>query len=809
MRRALLAALLCAGPGARGQALEVRTSTPAPAQTRAVTVGYEVRNPGADAQVFEPTLVLPSGWTMLVPPTNERVEGGQVRSGMFVVVPSGSVLAGTYAGVLRVAGGLEVPFPLVVARRPALGVVVADAPRASAGDYAARFMVTNEGNVAEDVRFGALSNLGALLDVQPSTARLAPGAQVEVVVRVTLPDAVATEQHAVQLTAKGAATASASAVTTVPTRRGVSGAATLPVRVEVSGGTGGVDGRVTGAGTLPGGLKFRVQLDRRTPLVAVEGSRWVGSAGVLAVGRVPGNAVTVPGVKLTYRGDAWAVDGAVGWRAAERAGVLLGVAAQASPAPGVRLMADARWQAGALAWAADAQWARPLRGGAWQLQATASGEPSGVMNVRAAGQVHAAAVGAHAEYAASIEPGGMVWDARVDGTWTPGAWAFGVGAHAGTTRLRPWPELEVNASGAYRWAGGAALKVASVARTRFGVQPPDVEARVTLDVPGAVRVRHELLWASASGSVAYNATAQMSAWGGALGVRGGVSASPAAEPQVRVGASWAGPVTSRLTVKAAVGTERLGVAPWTLDAQGEYRFTPSSTVGLSSSFALGGEGVRLNSLRVTYRTSLSVPLPDRSAARVSGRVLDEAGAPVAGLRVVLGARSAVTDARGVYTFEGVPAGTQVIAVDLAALGVERVAFPGLGTPLVVQPGAVATRDFLVMRAATITGVVRAPDGTPVRGLLLELTDETGSVTRTFSGAQGTFAFRGLVPGPYRLRGVPESLGGGPFDVTLPSPTLEVPSGATVPVAVTVTAVERQIQLQDGGTLTPLTPPTGP
>jgi hypothetical protein len=129
-------------------------------------------------------------------------------------------------------------------------------------------------------------------------------------------------------------------------------------------------------------------------------------------------------------------------------------------------------------------------------------------------------------------------------------------------------------------------------------------------------------------------------------------------------------------------------------------------------------------------------------------------------------RSAITDDRGRFDFNAVPAGRFTIAASRAGfLSVEYGATqPGrLGSSLVVLAGQQLTDVRLQLaRGAVVTGIVRDPQGSPVPDLtisLLRLQKPAGwaGVGNTRTDDRGTYRLFGLMPGRYLVVARPSIL----------------------------------------------------
>ncbi len=141
-------------------------------------------------------------------------------------------------------------------------------------------------------------------------------------------------------------------------------------------------------------------------------------------------------------------------------------------------------------------------------------------------------------------------------------------------------------------------------------------------------------------------------------------------------------------------------------------------------------------------------------AGVAGRVVDEAGQPVAGARVLAVSASepfpvvdprrdaAVTDADGKFAIAALAAGTYRFAAS-------HPDFSPATTPPIAIDGHTAREDIEVRldRGATIRGTVRSPDGQPVAAAAIRIVGK-GSVfwrmtRQAFSDERGAFVVRGL------------------------------------------------------------------
>ncbi|WP_203758599.1 MSCRAMM family protein [Cellulomonas chitinilytica] len=233
------------------------------------------------------------------------------------------------------------------------------------------------------------------------------------------------------------------------------------------------------------------------------------------------------------------------------------------------------------------------------------------------------------------------------------------------------------------------------------------------------------------------------------------------------------PSPATTVTTAADGT---WTARWLRPDSYAVRVTPPDGSGLAPAW-WNYDGTSYGSLFFdgTARTLPPVDVALSAESRLGGRVVDEAGRPVAGLRVALWtgrnrpflAEYATTAADGTYTFHNLDASSYTVQVapDFHWSGSDWAVKEFLGGALAVR-GAVwtavgaqqeATVADLVLRAGgTISGSVVAEPGWDGPGISVELLAPDGSVVASVpaqDNADGPdFATSGAIPaGEYRLR----------------------------------------------------------
>ena len=155
--------------------------------------------------------------------------------------------------------------------------------------------------------------------------------------------------------------------------------------------------------------------------------------------------------------------------------------------------------------------------------------------------------------------------------------------------------------------------------------------------------------------------------------------------------------------------------------------------------------------RVMVSRTFDIATPPRGG-RIDGRVVDHAGRPVAGARVLLGSYAGVSDADGRYTFLHVPRGVYELSLDTAFLPA-AFAWDGRGQTLVVTPMSRATANLLVAPLNAVHGRVYVDRngnkqfdlGEGVEGIVVLLDDRAVATS-----ADGAYSFYNVWPGAHAV-----------------------------------------------------------
>lgn len=212
----------------------------------------------------------------------------------------------------------------------------------------------------------------------------------------------------------------------------------------------------------------------------------------------------------------------------------------------------------------------------------------------------------------------------------------------------------------------------------------------------------------------------------------------------------------------------------------------------------------------TYRAHLALTVPISFAlgpvgpsGEVQGRVLDDDGEPVVGVRARLADQVAITGEDGVYRFAALPVGDHHLTLAMPDTHTDRFVHPALPWPVTVEEGSVVSIDFGLARPA---GMALSVVLEPTVGAVLP---RLGGFRLRLLGPKRTHVLvtddlgwarlDGLEPGRYRVE-VDQNQA--PFGYRFASDHVIVDAlpGQTTAVRVVLRGVLEEQRIVDGGTL---------
>lgn len=798
---------LLAAPGAEAQAARVERRGPAEVAAQpgeAVAIPFRVTTLLEAPATINGFVGVPAGWSATGASAHELAPGAAELRLLGVRVPAAAA-AGRYVIRYSAGRGADSAAVVVAARRSVAVTPAAAAAMAVAGDgYELRFRVANEGNVTERLVIRTHADGGTAPSADATVLTLPPSTERIVTVRAgTDRRATASLRRQVTLHAVSDTVASAgrALVTVVPRGAGRAPRRGLPVELRVrasdslsaAGFAFKAHGPLDRAGRVrldveartadPAGAPFRREDAYRLRLETPGLSLRLGD-DIFALSRLTEPGRYASGAGASLRRGVWSAGGIL---AHDRRGHGRGGIAGAFARIGGR-----RARLGAVFAAPDSTSAR------WTVEAAAS--PFSLLQLEA-------------EAAPGIDGGEPPRALRAWGNARLLSYEVlhlrGAAAYGGTgspdqdfasLTLRPFGQLSLSASarrgGDFRYLGDTVEAFATARRaaigwgTRFTAEyreagggtggrgdlraargriaiplfrrswlHPAYEAGEVVATPGAVPAPFRIL----------SLQATLSARGGAS-LRAYAQRYEGASVRAADGGEWSGSLTAQLPL---LRDTWLRVSAQARRADGR---APETTLDLSLEQGLGGgHRVTVRGLAtgqagergrprgfVEYALPVAFPLPSGDFGRLTVLVFDPATRRgVAGVLVRVGDRMAVTDARGIAGFDGLPAGEHLMRIEPGA-GPERVADREMPMPFTAGEREERVEVGLGL-AARMTGVVqRVPAGAPadsaapMAGVEVEIAGP-GGVRRLRTDAQGRFQASGLRPGSWRVRTATGSL----------------------------------------------------
>lgn len=210
--------------------------------------------------------------------------------------------------------------------------------------------------------------------------------------------------------------------------------------------------------------------------------------------------------------------------------------------------------------------------------------------------------------------------------------------------------------------------------------------------------------------------------------------------------------------------------------------------------------------QLRYTHTLRVPISKKKdVGALNGKLVNMGVESVAGVRISLGGRIAITDKDGNFKFGGIPVGEHTLIVDGASFGLHTI--PERGGPYIVEiiPAKTITFELSVTKSARIEGVFQVEEDQranqkgfiQVNERLERLVVEASSdkeVYRVLSDVDGGFKFEDLRPGNWNVKVYPNGLPKG-YNLLTPQFSITLVPEQNEKIVVKVEKKARQIQFQ--------------
>jgi|LSQX01.1.fsa_nt_gb hypothetical protein len=334
-------------------------------------------------------------------------------------------------------------------------------------------------------------------------------------------------------------------------------------------------------------------------------------------------------------------------------------------------------------------------------------------------------------------------------------------------------ELGLKYSGTAKWDGGSDAsgrsREASVFLNVFDSSNSFFKQEISVQNKSSMLGDHE------SWTLVYALKRQLteSRWKLTSYLSAGMPLGQGASARLGLGAEASYQVAPGLEMRGSFRAGNMGQSGLTMSAGATYKPSDWAAISVDGSCKIVGGGVRDLGVKVCQTAFFDVPLARRSdVGEIAGEVAGVDGQGVQGIIVNVGGLSTVTDSSGTFRFPAVVQGEQYVSVSVRELGPGYLVMPSSAVGVKVEPNAASTVQFTVARSGRIEGIVRFSSGEGscaepdemiwritegisaqrapnlLSGLLVEISGARRYVVPLDS--EGRFAIDHLPPGDYRI-----------------------------------------------------------
>lgn len=788
-----------------------------------LTVVLALENRGAETVEVGINPELPESWSLLVADEAVRLAPGECDALPISISIPRDALSGTYevpvvVSYTRLAGSVQsatAVFTVRINEVRKVKVSLVKAPEyVTDTAYTVSFLLTNQGNVIENLELVAREIQGAVVKPSPARVSVRPGAGAVADVHVRLqsvPGKVL--DHTVFITAESRdsqlARASASArVKVLPQKLSDSDAYHhLPVRIELSAAAraaaGGAGLKITGEGPVAYGSKDRLRLSIADSSGAVEyrahGMRLLWgdakfSLSPLTEWGVEGQGVGVEVNREKTGFEAYAHDRAGSSRMGFKATATPTADSQASvqlltqDEPSMNVITVRGWRKLAGAGEVECEYGLLTNGTGENAQQALRAEAKTRL-----GPVEASAVLLTSDpgYSAVSNPGrdlslklrsvstrpvatSLLLQEHEDqaarsrkleatAVWTQDASQLGLKYSDATSRRIDSSDCsrvqEATASLNVSGTGGSSLKQELTVQRRSAATADATAADEAANWKATYTIKH---------------TMGRSGWKLESYITAGVLLTES--PGVRLSAGLCGSYKPepRWELKGGIRSDDIAGGALIVSGGATFRVTDSVAFAADASCKVAGGQAGDFAMKLTQTVFFDLPLARRAdVGEIAGRVQGLGGQGIAGVMVSVDGLSAITDSSGAFRFPSVVQGKRYVSVAVSRLGPEYSVMPSSVMSVQVEPNQTSTVSFTVAKSGRITGVVRFTaggephnaEGGEVLGRIAEeislrrapkllsgLLVELSGPRRLVAqlDSNGQFSFDHLPPGEYRL-----------------------------------------------------------